>query len=91
MWVDKRHFYSINYIVETVGKGPSSVALVFKVDLLGVKGPPCHQAYPVWITIEFHNSFGVIICWYNACMCIKQVVCSSFNYSFVALINCWNN
>ena len=41
MWVKKRPFYNTNYIVETVGKGPPFVA---KVDMLGGKGPPCHQA-----------------------------------------------
>ena len=48
MWVEKRPFYSINYIVETLGKGPPSIALVsFKVDLLGGKRPPCHRAHPI--------------------------------------------
>ena len=48
MWVEKRPLCSIKYIVGTIGKGPPSVALVFfKVDLLGGKGPPCHQDHPV--------------------------------------------
>ena len=63
MWVEKRDFYSIKYIVEIVGKGPPSVALVFfKASLLGGKGPPCHRAHPVRIAIEFSNPFGVVIC-----------------------------
>ena len=48
MWVEKRPFYSINYIVETVGKGSPSIALVFcEVDLLEGKGLPYHRAHPI--------------------------------------------